>query len=97
MEKVSGKDIVQLIQQGLITNGELIMVIDQFRDAVSIGIQKKRYDWDLKLEHLFWNQEAKKLRIIDLGMWDVFNLSSESKRYIADSLSNFDRQISWLK
>lgn len=97
MEKVSGKDIVQLIQQGLITDGELIMVKDQYRDAVSIGIQKKRYDWDFKLEHLFWDQKAKKLKIIDLGLWDVFNSSSDSKRYIADSLSNFEREIQWLK
>ncbi|MCU5063567.1 hypothetical protein OB986_20305 [Bacillus cereus] len=93
MEKVKGQDIVQLVQKNLITDDELRMVKVHYKDAVSIGIQKKRYDWDIKLEHLYWDHKAKKLKIIDLGFWDEFNLPSNSTNFINQSIEAFDREL----
>ncbi|MGF9850374.1 hypothetical protein ABHN09_02085 [Bacillus paramobilis] len=97
MEKVKGQDIAQLVRENLITDAELRMVKLHYKDAVSIGIQKKRYDWDIKLEHLYWDQKANKLKIIDLGFWDEFNLPSNSTtNSINQSIETFDRELAYM-
>ncbi|MFC8983860.1 hypothetical protein ACFT6Z_36205, partial [Streptomyces sp. NPDC057131] len=69
MEKVKGEPLDKLISAG-ISNEELKLVRDEFKQAVENVTVRNLYDWDFKLEHLFWNREDHSLKWIDLGLFD---------------------------
>ncbi|MBJ7932238.1 hypothetical protein COL82_22475 [Bacillus toyonensis] len=92
MEKARGKDIDWLLEHKLITDFELDMVRDQFEDAVKLGIQKGRYDWDTKLEHFFWDAETKKLKLIDFSLYDSCS-SSTTQGMVKSRLETFDEMV----
>lgn len=92
MEKANGKDVNWLLQHKQITNEELKKVRVQFEEAINLGLENGRYNWETKLEHLFWDAKKGELQLIDFGLFDVCSLT-DTNGLVEDSLKEFDSQV----
>ena len=68
MEKAKGECLHNLLRDGSITEIELQKILEQLIDATTLALENNRYDYDFKLEHLFWDGET--IMLVDLGICD---------------------------
>ncbi|WP_139136380.1 hypothetical protein [Oceanobacillus sp. E9] len=67
MDKVSGERLSKLLEHKNISNKDLCLIKCQYLDAVNQALHRNRYDWDMKLDHFYWDKEKKHLMLIDFG------------------------------
>ncbi|MFB5269354.1 hypothetical protein ACE41H_21580 [Paenibacillus enshidis] len=96
MQKVPGQDIESLMENGMLSEEELEKIREQYKKAMRLAIERKRYDWDMKLEHLFWDKETQRLMLIDFGEYDVFR-GTDVNQALEGLLEHFDEEIDMAK
>ncbi|MFM9280946.1 protein kinase family protein [Paenibacillus jiagnxiensis] len=96
MQKVPGQDIQILMKNGMLSEEELEKIREQYKKAMGLAIERKRYDWDMKLEHLFWDKETQRLMLIDFGEYDVLR-GSDVDIELERLLEHFDEEINIAK
>jgi len=89
MEKAQGISLPDIINSG-VTKAELRKIKELLIDAFGKMLDRKRRDWDFKLEHIFWSEENNKLTWIDLGLCDKHPLPYPSKE---DELQEFEKEL----
>ncbi|WP_099301765.1 hypothetical protein [Bacillus sp. Marseille-P3800] len=99
MDEVMGENLEELLRNKAINDNEMVLIREQYKEAVELAIDKGRYDWDFKLEHLIWDQEKSRLQLIDLGIYDphVVRSNESRERDINDALEHFEEEVEILK
>lgn len=78
MEKAMGESVDLLIEEDRISDEELRYIREEYTNSVIKSKERKRFDWDFKLEHLLWDKKKNELKIVDLGLYDPYLLSDNS-------------------
>lgn len=95
MERAQGVDLIKFIEEGA-TEEELSEIKELLMDAFSKMLDRKRKDWDFKLEHIFWCKENKKLTWIDFSICDKHpNPFPSKKRELEEFEEHFKEELLW--
>ena len=93
MEKVEGACLRDLLETKNITETELLTISKKLEDATRIALEKKRFDDDFKIEHLYWDKENQNLRLIDLGLYDQITYYPSFEDMIANRVDYFKDEL----
>lgn len=94
MEYVDGESLHDIFQS--LSFEELDNIRKQYITATRYTMDKKLYDNDFKLEHIIWNRETKKIKLIDLGLYDPVNKFFPSyEACLKGAIDNFDRKTKY--
>ena len=67
IEKAKGRPLPEILKKGICLT-ELKIILGHLVKAKRAMMDVNRYDYDFKLEHIFWDKENKKVTWIDLGI-----------------------------
>ncbi|MDC0764197.1 hypothetical protein POF51_26105 [Brevibacillus sp. AG] len=67
MEKASGSAVSLLLDHGQLSEVELKEIKKQYLHAVHLCYAAGRFDWDFKLDHIFWDRSRNRIMLIDFG------------------------------
>lgn len=84
MERALGKRLDEVLINRPDEN-VILMIKERFKEATELALQKNRYDWDFKLEHLYWDENSQELKLIDLGLFDMVPENKEWKEGLLNS------------
>ena len=87
MEKAQGVSLPDFIR--LAEDNELDNIKRLLLDALGKMIDRKRYDWDFKLEHIFWSRENKKLTWIDFSICETYSTPYPSKKEVLEEFEQY--------
>jgi len=97
MERALGKRVDEVLMNRLDEN-VILMIKERFKEATELALQRNRYDWDFKLEHLYWDANSQELKLIDLGLFEVVPDNKEWKERLLNSrLESLDGMIDEFK
>lgn len=92
MEKAKGKSLTQQLLDQSITESELVDIRNQYEETMTAVIQKGLFDWDFKLEHIFWDKDDRQVMLVDFGEYSegIYDIS-----YINYLLNHFDQELEY--
>lgn len=67
IEKAKGKTLLEMLKEG-ISLEELRKILNQLIKAKKEMMSVNRYDFDFKLEHIYWDKQKEIIKWIDLGV-----------------------------
>lgn len=93
MERASGEGLDKLLIKP-IDKKILFIIKEQVKEATELSLQRNRYDWDFKLEHLYWDKNLQELKVIDLGLFDPVGEDKQFKeRLLNNRLKSLDEML----
>lgn len=103
MEKVPGASVSSLLEHGQFSEAVLKEIKKQYLHAVQLCYKAGRFDWDFKLDHIFWDQSRNKIMLIDFGEYsrvseaitasDIEDRSIEFDEDVKEILSSVNRSL----
>ncbi|PKG46528.1 MULTISPECIES: hypothetical protein [unclassified Planococcus (in: firmicutes)] len=95
MEKARGMSLPEFIESGA-TDQELKIVLTSLLKALDTMLDRNRIDWDLKLEHFYWDKENEHLTWIDLGLCEKsMPLYPSKEENIINFKNFFENELSY--
>lgn len=90
MQKAKGSSVDHLLKENALKESDLTYLRKQYEDVVLAVIQKGYYDWDFKLEHIFWDSIDRRIMLIDFG---AYSKDHYHETFVTKRMEHFDEQL----